>query len=159
MLLFGLRVLAVTSVTLYLVPVGAHLFELPGKIAMPPNNYMIVQGIYRGWSLFGIVLLAGMLSTLMLAILRRRRQGVCALSLAAFVCLAATQIIFWVFTYPMNIASRNWTTMPDQFEAARRQWEYSHAASAVLTFLALLAVTASVAADADAQSRTGTPAA
>ena len=33
--------------------------------------------------------------------------------------------------------------MPDNFEAARRQWEYSHAVNAVLTFAALCAVTLS----------------
>jgi hypothetical protein len=57
--------------------------------------------------------------------------------------LLATQVIFWRFTYPMNAASSNWTVMPVAFEAARRQWEYSHAASAVLTFLALMTITLS----------------
>jgi len=32
----------------------------------------------------------------------------------------------------MNVASNNWTVTPADFEAARRQWEYSHAVSAVL---------------------------
>ena len=69
------------------------------------------------------------------------------LSLLAFVCLLGTQVVFWVFTYPMNVASRNWTVMPEPFEAARRQWEYSHAASAMLTFVALIAIAAAVATD------------
>ena len=51
-----------------------------------------------------------------------------------------TQVVFWVFAYPMNVASRNSTIVPEPFEAARRQWEYSHAASAVLTFALLLAI-------------------
>jgi hypothetical protein len=49
-----------------------------------------------------------------------------------------------VFTYPVNVASNNWTVTPADFEAARRQWEYSHAITAVLTFVALVAITASV---------------
>ena len=65
-------------------------------------------------------------------------------SLAAFLCLAATQGIFWTFTYPMNVASNNWTVTPADFEAARRQWEYSHAVNAVLTFVALVTIAASV---------------
>jgi hypothetical protein len=44
----------------------------------------------------------------------------------------------------VNIASNNWTVTPADFEAARRQWEYSHAINAVLTLAALLAVTTSV---------------
>ena len=34
--------------------------------------------------------------------------------------------------------------MPEAFEEARRQWEYSHAVNAVLTFLSLLALVTSV---------------
>ena len=44
----------------------------------------------------------------------------------------------------MNVASANWSRIPAQFEAARRQWEYSHAAGAALTLVALLALIASL---------------
>jgi hypothetical protein len=153
MLLVYVRVLMIASVALYLVPTGAHLFELPGKMAMSPTNYMVMQTIYSGWALFGIVIFAAMLLTLLHAILRRRERTVLLLSAAAFLCLVATQVIFWVFTYPMNVASSNWTVTLDHFETARRQWEYSHAASAVLTFLALVAITAAVAIDAGPPQR------
>ena len=68
------------------------------------------------------------------------------LSLAAFLCLAATQGIFWMFTYPMNAASNHWTVTPAHFESARQQWGYSHSVNAVLTFVALVTITASVVA-------------
>jgi hypothetical protein len=41
------------------------------------------------------------------------------------------------------VATNNWTITPQDFEAARRQWEYSHAVNAVLTFVALLTITLS----------------
>ena len=44
-------------------------------------------------------------------------------------------------------ASNSWTTMPANFKVARRQWEYSHAVNAVLTFVALVAITLWVFAD------------
>ena len=147
MLLVCVRVLAIVTVALYLVPTGTHLFELAGKMALSPADYMTVQGLYRGWALFGIVVFAAMLLTLLHAILRRRERSVLILSLAAFFCLVGTQVVFWVFTYPMNVASSNWTVNPEHFEAARRQWEYSHAASAMLTFLALIAIASAVAVD------------
>ena len=156
MLLMCLRVLTILSVALYLVPTGAHFFELPAKMAMPPADYMIVQRIYGGWALFGIVLFAAMLLTLLHAVLRRAVRSVCMLSLAAFGCLLATLVVFWRFTYPMNVASDNWTAMPEHFETARRQWEYSHTAGAVLTFLSLVAIVLAVAVDAElAQRRPG----
>jgi hypothetical protein len=77
----------------------------------------------------------------------RNDRPVFKLSLSATLCLAATQVIFWMFTYPINVASNNWTVAPEAFEAARRQWEYSHAVNAVLTFLAFVAITLSVLSD------------
>jgi uncharacterized membrane protein len=105
---------------------------------------MTVQKIYAGWSFFGIAVIAALLITLMHTFMVRSDRTAFFLSLAAFLCLAATQGIFWLFTYPMNVASDNWTATPADFEAARRQWEYSHAVSAVLTFVALVAITTSV---------------
>jgi len=51
--------LALVLTALALVPSGAHLFEFPGKINLGAEQYFIVQSIYRGWSLFGIVLVRG----------------------------------------------------------------------------------------------------
>lgn len=45
---------------------------------------------------------------------------------------------------PANQATANWTVAPDNWRALRMQREYSHAVNAVLTFLALCAVTLSV---------------
>ena len=46
-----LMTLALTVIVL--VPSGAHLFELPGKIGLPRDAYFTVQGIYAGWAWFG----------------------------------------------------------------------------------------------------------
>jgi hypothetical protein len=46
---------AVILTALALVPAGAHFFELPNKIELAQDHYFIVQNIYRGWALFGIV--------------------------------------------------------------------------------------------------------
>lgn len=136
----AVRLLAILLVAICLVPAGTHLFEMPHKIELPPAQYMIVQGIYAGWALFGIPILAALILTGVHTWMVRRNPAAFALSLAAFLCLVATQVIFWSFTYPMNVASDNWTQMPEHFEAARRQWEYSHAVNAVITFLALIAI-------------------
>jgi hypothetical protein len=139
---FGL--IAVVSVAMCLVPGGAHFFELANKMSMSQPEYMTVQKIYAGWSFFGIAVIAALLITLIHTFMVRSDRTAFFLSLAAFLCLAATQGIFWTFTYPMNVASNNWTVTPADFEAARRQWEYSHAVNAVLTFVALVTIAASV---------------
>ena len=144
MLLKFLGLIAVVSVAICLVPAGAHFFELANKMSMSSPEYMTVQKIYAGWSFFGIAVIAAILITLIHTFMVRSDRTAFFISLAAFLCLAATQGIFWMFTYPMNVASNNWTATPAAFEAARRQWEYSHAVNAVLTFVALIAITASV---------------
>jgi hypothetical protein len=135
-----LQLLAIVAIALYVVPTGAHLFELPHKMALSPAEYMTVQQIYAGWELFGIVIAIALLATLANTLLVRGDRRAFAWSLAAFLALATTQAVFWAFTYPVNVATRFWTVSPEMFEAARRQWEYSHAASAMLTFVALVAM-------------------
>ena len=59
----------------------------------------------------------------------------------AFLLVAATLAIFFTWTYPTNQATSNWTVVPANWQELRTQWEYAHATNAVLTFLALCAVT------------------
>ena len=146
MLLKFWGLIAVVSVAMCLVPAGAHFFELTNKMSMSQPEYMTVQKIYAGWSFFGIAVIAALLITLIHTFIVRSDRTAFFLSLAAFLCLAATQGIFWMFTYPMNVASSNWTVTPADFEVARRQWEYSHAVNAVLTFAAFVAIAFSVLA-------------
>ena len=143
MFLKCLGLFAVVSIAIYLVPGGAHFFELANKMAMSQSEYMTVQKIYAGWSSFGVTIVAALLLTLLHTFMVRRDRTAFLLSLVAFLCLAATQGIFWTFTYPMNVASNQWTVAPADFEAVRRQWEYSHAVNAALTFAALVAITSS----------------
>ena len=140
------RFLSLLLVALALAPAMAHLLELPNKIGMSREEYLVAQQVYRGWALLGIVVIGALLSTLGLALLARRRPGEFGPALTAFLCIAATQVVFWTFTYPANQQTANWTILPDQWMALRAQWEYSHAASAILNLLALIAVIISVLA-------------
>ena len=129
---------------LALAPALAHLLELPNKIGLSRDDYLTVQQIYRGWALLGFVVAGALLSTLVLTIMLRNRPKVFALTLVAFVCILGTQVVFWTFTFPANQQTSNWTVLPENWMALRTQWEYSHAASAVLNLVALMALIASV---------------
>jgi SCAMP family len=131
---------ALVLTALALVPVGAHLFELPGKIGLPQEQYFIVQQIYRGWALFGIVLFANLGVVLALTIVVRHERVAFRLALAALACLAGSVVVFFIWTYPQNVATENWTIVPPDWAAMRTRWEYSHAANAVLTFSAFCAL-------------------
>jgi hypothetical protein len=145
--LVGLRLtqfLAVVLTALALVPAGAHLAELPNKIGLDQEAYFLVQSIYAGWALFGIALFGALAANLALAIMVRRQRAPFRLALAAFLLVAATLVIFVIWTYPANQATSNWTVVPANWQQLRTTWEYAHATNAVLTFLALCAVTWSV---------------
>jgi hypothetical protein len=122
--------LALMFIALALVPSGAHLFTLPNKIELLHDQYFVVQSIYRGWALFGIVLFGALISSLVLALLLRGCGAPFVFALVAFCCITLSLAVFFVWTYPANQATDNWTAVPANWEQLRRQWEYSHAASA-----------------------------
>jgi hypothetical protein len=138
------RFLSLLFVALALAPAMAHLLELPNKIGLSRDEYLVVQQIYRGWALLGFVVIPALLSTLALAALVRRRPGEFGPALTAFLCILGTQVVFWTFTFPANEQTANWTILPDNWAALRRQWEYSHAVSAILDLAALIGAIISV---------------
>jgi hypothetical protein len=140
-----LQFIAVILTALAFVPVRAHLFELPHKIALIEQQYFVVQSIYRGWSLFGAVIIAAITTNLLLALMLFRRRKTFWLNLVAGFILAGTLAIFFAWTYPANQATNNWTTVAADWESLRSQWEFSHAANAVLTFIALCCATRAAA--------------
>src|SRR5262249_32286348 len=124
--------LALVLTALALVPGGAHLFAIANKIGLAAEQYFIVQNIYRGWSVLGFVLIGAFVTNLLLAFMLRGRGAAFMLALTAAVCIALTLVIFFTWTYPANQATSNWTTIPADWEYLRRQWEYSHAANALI---------------------------
>jgi hypothetical protein len=138
------RFLGLLFVALALGPALAHLLELPNKIRLPREQYLIVQQLYRGWSRLGIVVIVALLSTLVLTFMVRGHDAEFTWALVSFVCIALTQVVFWVFTFPVNRETANWTHLSENWGNLRLRWEYSHAASAVLNLLALVSLIASV---------------
>jgi uncharacterized membrane protein HdeD (DUF308 family) len=117
---------------------------MPNKLGLDETAYFTAQAAYRGWSLLGILLVLALAADLALMIGARRQRTSLWLALAGVLCLAATLAVFFLWIYPANQATANWTAVPDDWTAQRLQWEYSHAANALLTLAALCLVTLSV---------------
>lgn len=147
MLLKTFRFLSLVFVALALGPSLAHLLELPNKIDIGRDAYLTVQQNYRGWALLGVIVAGALISTLVLAILERVGRRAFVLSLIAFLCIVGAQVVFWTYTFPANQATANWTMLPEGWESLRAQWEYSHAAGAVLNLVAFLCLALSVAGE------------
>jgi amino acid transporter len=140
----GLYFLSLVLVALCLGAPLAHLFSLPNKIGLDGQDYLLVQQIYRGWAFLGIFPCAALVATLVLAVKARDMRRAFTLAVLAFLLIAAMLALFFIFTYPANALTENWTYLPDNWEALRRRWEYSHAAGALLAFLAFVSLLASL---------------
>jgi hypothetical protein len=115
----------------------AHLYELPNKIGLGREAYFTVQQNYRGWNLIAFVLLLQLIGIAAAAWFAPPRSAVRRASLVAILALVAAQAVFWVFTFPTNVATENWTTAPENWAALRDRWEYSHAVGAGFQLLAM----------------------
>ena len=58
--------------------------------------------------------------------------------------ILATLVVFFIWTFPANQATQNWTVQPANWSELRAQWEYSHAVNAVITFVAFCCTVISV---------------
>ena len=139
-----LQFVAMVLTALALVPGGAHLFALPSKINLGESDYFITQSVYRGWALFGIVLIGAAIANVVLALLIRAQRAPSIFALISGLCLVATLAIFFAFTFPANQATNNWTQVPADWEQLRWRWELSHVVNAVITFFAFCSLTISL---------------
>jgi hypothetical protein len=115
----------------------AHALELPNKIGLPRDEYFTVQQIYAGWNRLALLLVIQFVSIVSIAVMSRREPYVLWPVIFAILFLVAAQALFWAYTYPANVATGNWTSMPDNWRTLRRHWEYSHAAGAGFQVLAM----------------------
>jgi hypothetical protein len=142
----ALRLVALLLITVTTSAGLAHLFALPNKIGLPSESYLTVQQIYRGWAFLGVAFFGALGATTWLTVLARGGRAFYP-TLVAALSLAASLIVFFAFTYPANRQTANWTLLPQHWEQLRRQWEYSHAAGAVLDLTALISFALSLLVD------------
>lgn len=127
-----------------LVPSGSHMAALPHKIGLGAEDYLTVQHIYAGWAWFGVPMLLDIVLLAVLAI-RQRGQGLAAnFGFGAFAVMVLSLGAFFVLVYPGNVATNNWTHLPDDWQAVRTRWEYGHALVGTLSLLAFLSLVISV---------------
>jgi hypothetical protein len=87
--------------------------------------------------LLGFVVFGALAFNLLLSVQLRHQRRPQSWAIFALLCIIATQIVFWLFTYPTNQATANWTIVPENWRELRAQWEYSHAAAALLNLVAM----------------------
>lgn len=135
-----LQFLAVLFTALSLVPAGAHLMEIAGKLELGQADYITVQQLYRGWNISGIFLAGALIFGAWLAFVSRTQAAPLWWAVIGTVLMAITLVSFFIQIYPVNQTTENWTLAPENWEALRTRWEYTHAVDAVLTLGAFVAM-------------------
>src|SRR5262245_61368661 len=104
----------------------AHALELPNKIGLSRGEYLVAQKAYRGWDRLAVLLIVQLVAIVTIAVLSRNEPRILIPMVLAGVFLICAQAVFWIFTYPTNVSTHNWATLPDNWAELRRRWEYSH---------------------------------
>jgi hypothetical protein len=166
--------LIIQVVTVFLASVAmslavAHALELPGKMRLSKENYLVTQTIYYpGFTIGGIGEAASAVAALILLLLTPTDIPAFWWTLAGFVGLVAMQVVYWILTHPVN---KFWVkdldlkgvsagffafesgqrsghmraSIDDRWVSLRNRWEYSHVLRAMLSATSLISLTVAVA--------------
>src|SRR5437879_814519 len=98
------EIVSILLVALAMAPALAHLLEFPGKSRLTKDAYLTVQPIYYpGFTIAGgIGEAGGLISILASLILTPHSATAFWLRLAALAAMLGMQIVFWLFTQPVN---------------------------------------------------------
>lgn len=147
----------------------AHALELPGKLRLDKETYIAVQSIYYpGFTFAGVGEVLAVLAALVLLLVTPVDTTAFLLTLLGFAALVAMHGAYWVLVHPVNrfwLKDRELSALgagffglggtrrresdgvrrEDLWKRHRDRWEYAHVLRAVLSVVALIALTAAVA--------------
>ena len=122
-----------------LVPLGAHVFEMSAKMKFGRDAYFMAQGLYRGWEWFGVPIVGALIACAATAALPGARRDRLLSGLAALL-IASSLAVFFIYVYPANQITKDWTAVAPNWKGWRAQWEWGHAGSAACVLAAFLAL-------------------
>jgi hypothetical protein len=160
MLLRVWRLVTIMLTSLSMAAAFAHLLEMPAKLNYDGWLWLtLLQTLYPpGFGTVGAFCeVAAVLMAVVLAVLVRHREPAFRWTLLGALCLVAAHAAFWTLVAPVNATLLPLTpeTLPADWTELRNQWEYTHAARALLQIVALAALVYSVLAEVPtAPSRT-----
>lgn len=148
MLLRNWRLLTIMLTALSLGPALGHLLELPAKMSYEGALWLTVsQTLYATFGTVGAAFEVGaVVATVVLAIMVRQRRPAFGWTIFGAVCVVVSHAAFWIWLAPVNatISALTIETLPSNWLGLRNQWEYTHAARAVLQVIALGALVFSI---------------
>lgn len=160
-----LQVVTIVVVSVAMALSLAHALELPGKLRLSKEYYLVTQQIYYpGFTYGGLAEPIGLVLLLVLLFVATPAGPKFWLTTAAFLAFLLMHATYWLITHPVNnfwlkdfqpeklakgffsfdplgnverLRTADWTALRDR-------WEYSHVLRAALALLSLVLLVASV---------------
>ena len=120
-----------------------HLLELPQRIQFDQQLWIrvtVIENIYRLFGTVGAVFeIAAILTAIILTFLVRKYGSTFYWTLIGAIILAIAFVSWIIFIAPMNAEFAKWLTnpIPSNWMQYRDQWEYAHAANAIIKIMGL----------------------
>jgi hypothetical protein len=156
MLIKTWRLTTVMFVSLSMSMAFCHLLQLLPRMSYDAELWRATQSMYRmfGPPVGSIIEIGALVLAAILTYLVRQRRPAFSWTLVCAVCLFAAQAAWWLLINPVNNVMIHWTmdSIPADWARYREQWEYTHAARAILQIAALGALTISLLSETPAES-------
>jgi hypothetical protein len=133
----------------------AHLLEMPAKRRFDAPGYLRTQQIYRTFGPLGGLMEPGAVAAAaMLTYAERKRASSFSTALVGTGLLASALAAWLGLVAPMNTRFGRWTEegIPSDWQRSRDQWEFAHAARAILQVAGLGALTYAALSDTGSPS-------
>jgi Anthrone oxygenase len=160
MLVKAWRFITIILASLSMAMAFCHLLEMPPRLGWDASLWVgatVTGNVFRLFGTVGAVIETGAwIAAVVLAfLLRRHGPTAFRLTVAGAVLFVSAFVAWWVFVFPVNTEIANWTveTVPADWTEWRAQWEYAHAARAVLQLLGLGALVLSVVVETPSEDR------
>jgi hypothetical protein len=142
------RFITIMLTSLSMAMAFCHLLEMPAKMTYDGALWlMLLKTLYRAFgTIGGFIEVGAVVTAVVLSFLVRRRRPAFGWTLTGAICLIAAHAAWWIWVAPVNATMAPLTpeTLPADWTRLRDQWEYTHAARAVLQIIALGALVFSV---------------
>jgi hypothetical protein len=129
----------------------AHLMEMPAKLAYDGKLWLhLLQTLYPTFGkVSGLCEIGAVIAAIVLTLASRKRHQSFRWVLPSALFLAATHAIFWIWVAPVNarLVPLPPEALPLDWASWRQQWEFAHAARAILQILALGTLVISILAE------------
>jgi Anthrone oxygenase len=128
-----------------------HLLEMQPRMTWDAQLWIAVTvtgNVFRHFGGIGAVIetLAWIAAVVLAVLIRHSQPTSFRLTVAGAVLLMLAFVVWWAFVFPANLEMARWTPQqfPSDWAAWRAQWEYGHAARAILLIGGFIALMLSV---------------